>query len=165
MAIVRFIGVLQRLAVLRFCKLFVTCQCKIEHHVTKCCVHGFILKLPLHWFRTMKDLGLKRRNECELPRRFPTRRKECLNGFCPTRDVMFRLSSFLACCSCHETGIAWRWPLQYWRTWLGAREMQAEPDLQIGFHAQLGPPANCGTHRVECRCMISSINIRQNFMS
>jgi len=27
-----------------------------------------------------------------------------------------------------------------------------------------GPPATCGSHRVNCRYMISSINIRQNFV-
>jgi len=47
------------------------------------------------------------------------------------------------------------------------------PDLPVGYvglnlgppQDQKGPPANCGTHRLNCRCMISSINIHQNFMS
>jgi len=48
----------------------------------------------------------------------------------------------------------------------------AGPDLPIGYIGlSLGPqdprgaPANCGTHKVNCRYMVSSINIRQKFMS
>jgi len=35
----------------------------------------------------------------------------------------------------------------------------------IGSQDPRRPPANCGTHGVSCRYVISSINIRQNFMS
>jgi len=48
------------------------------------------------------------------------------------------------------------------------------PGLPIGYvglslgpqdQDQRGPPVNCGTHKVNCLYMISSINIGQNFVS
>jgi len=36
--------------------------------------------------------------------------------------------------------------------------------LGLGPQDPRGPPANCGTHRVNCRYVISSTIIRQNFM-
>jgi len=36
-------------------------------------------------------------------------------------------------------------------------------DLSLGPHDPRGPLANCGRHRVNCRYMISSAIIRQNF--
>ena len=49
--------------------------------------------------------------------------------------------------------------------------MRAGPDLPISYiglslgpRDQRGPPANCGTHRVNCRYSISSTIIRQNFI-
>jgi len=36
--------------------------------------------------------------------------------------------------------------------------------LSLGPQDTRGPPANCGTHRVNWRYMISSTIIRQNFM-
>ena len=48
---------------------------------------------------------------------------------------------------------------------------KAEPDLPIGYVGSSlgsqdprGPPATCGPHRVNCRYMICSINIRKNFV-
>jgi len=50
--------------------------------------------------------------------------------------------------------------------------MQSGPDLPTGYvglsigpQDPRGPPANCGTHRVNWRYMISWINIRHQFMS
>jgi len=37
--------------------------------------------------------------------------------------------------------------------------------LSLGPQDPKGPPANCGTHRANCRNMISSIYIRQNVLS
>jgi len=36
--------------------------------------------------------------------------------------------------------------------------------LSLGPQDPRGPPANCGTHIVDCRYMIRSTIIRQNFM-
>ena len=36
--------------------------------------------------------------------------------------------------------------------------------LSLGTQDPRGPPANCGTSRVDCGYMISSVNIRQNFI-
>ena len=90
-----FIAVRQCLVVLLFARSLPVY--KIEHQVRKCCVKGLIPKLSLHWFRTRKDFGLERRNECERPPRFPTRPKVRLHSFCSTGDIMLRLSFFLAC--------------------------------------------------------------------
>jgi len=35
----------------------------------------------------------------------------------------------------------------------------------LGPQGPSGPPTNCGPHRLNCRYMISSLNIRQQFMS
>jgi len=47
----------------------------------------------------------------------------------------------------------------------------AEPDLPTGYiglslgpQDPKGPPGNLGTHRFNCRYMITPTNIRQNFM-
>jgi len=37
--------------------------------------------------------------------------------------------------------------------------------LRLGPQDPRGPPANCGMHRVNCRYMIGTMNIPQNFMS
>jgi len=48
--------------------------------------------------------------------------------------------------------------------WAGPDLAIGNIGLSIGPQDPRGPPANCGTHRVNCRYMISSTTIRQNFM-
>ena len=55
--------------------------------------------------------------------------------------------------------------------YLKCKGSSSGPDLPIGYvglslgcQGPRGPPANCGTHWVNYRSMISSINICQNFM-